>query len=484
MNERRCIARDVYGLYGSIVTLATYKNAASSSQALPTDDIVRALKQCVVEHPVLSTAIQDAETDNPQLVRVSLMDLSKHMQVIESVDWNSDAASRVQYLLERVHNEAIVDEKDFPPWRVYIVPLTSTLSSHACFQLAFASSHALVDGISGLTFHSTFLRALRDAKKLQFNSDYVFDLRSDTELPQALEHAATCPISWSFLLRPAMNEFLPSWLVSAFGMRDSRSENAWCGSSTRPLVSNSAKLLTTAAKTEIIPPHTLRKALEICRSRSSRLTALLAHIAAHALAKALRTQGKYYNSLIADIAMNLRRCIPDTKNCMANYVSAALETIDISPNSKDTKEALSIDDWESIRKTTQHLSAASSTLADQPVALLRYISSIRDWVLKQASKPPSSSFGLSNIGSVSANDDNTGRDWTVEEVAFSQSADGIGPPLNVNVASIKGGAMVIVITWQPEMLGVEDEQKLVEDALRYILQDLEKIAEAAGGELC
>lgn len=43
-------------------------------------------------------------------------------------------------------------------------------------------------------------------------------------------------------------------------------------------------------------------------------------------------------------------------------------------------------------------------------------------------------------------------------MTFSQSANGVGVPLNINVASVSGGPLDITLTWWPGMLpdGVAD----------------------------
>lgn len=86
---------------------------------------------------------------------------------------------------------------------------------------------------------------------------------------------------------------------------------------------------------------------------------------------------------------------------------------------------------------------------------------------------------MSNLGLFNATATENTSDkqrWSVEAVVFSQSADGVGPPLNVNVASAQGGPLALVLTWWAGMLGIEDEEMFVEEVCQHILDQLRMIA--------
>lgn len=471
-NERRCITRDVLGLYGCIITVATYNGSLSASGELSLEDIVKALKQCITEHNVLSTAIEDAKTERPQLTRVSQMDLLAHVYIKDALDPEGNVTQRIQPLLEQAHNEPWVDD-GLPQWRVYIAPLLPiSSSSWKTFHLAFASSHALADGMSGLCFHSSFLRALRGMNELEFDTDPIWNIPSNTYLLPPLDRAATFPISWSFFLRPAVNEFLPTWVTSALGLRDTQADDVWCGASTRPERSMSSELIPTAVRTAFVSHETLQRVLNVCKSHNARMTGLLNHLTARALAQALRSRGHNYSKFIAQTAMDLRKCIPNAKNCMANYNTADSENLSTPA---DPRQSLRSEDWEAVGRSTQRLAEASSTLVDHPVALLKYLTNIRTWMVKQVTKPADASFGMSNLGTSDA-DMIAGEGWSVKDMIFSQSADGLGPPLNVNVASVQGGPLALVITWWPGMLEVDDEGEFVEEICESVVNQLELIA--------
>lgn len=447
------------------------------SQEFLTDDTIKALKQCIIEHVVLRTVIQDADTENPQLVRVSEMNLLQHLDIVHDIYPELDMPQRLQQLLEKAHNEPWNNYDTRPPWRIYILPLRPIPGPPSLrYHIAFACSHALADGMSGAAFHRTFLRALKGVERLEHDSNPLWDVSSGAELLPPLERAATLPISWSFLLRPVVNEFLPAWFANTLGLRDTRADVTWCGASTRPKRSDLTKILRTSARTASIPCETLQNVLNACKSHNARLTSLLNHLTARALSAALRLRSQHYSRFIAETAIDLRKCIPNAKNCMANYNSGVSETLSAPEH---PEQVLSIENWKAIRQSTELLSERSSTLADQLVALLKYVNSVRAWVAKQATKPASASFGMSNLGlmkDLSNADMEAGQSWRIEDVVFSQSADGVGPPLNVNVASAEGGALIIVVTWWPGMLGVNDEGRFVEEVCASLVDQLEIIA--------
>jgi hypothetical protein len=214
-----------------------------------------------------------------------------------------------------------------------------------------------------------------------------------------------------------------------------------------------------------------------CRLHDTRLTALLHILTARSLARALRRRRRRcrpHASFVVQTPLDLRRCLPRCARTIGNYASAATETVTVADADADAA-ALTPADWESARAITARLGAAAGTLADQPVALLRYLADSRAWLVRNAGQPPDVSVEISNLG---AFDDGGGgggeaeEGWRVEDLWFSQSANAVGPPLNFNVASVKGGCLRIVVTWWPGMLGLEDEEAFVAEVCGGITEGL------------
>ncbi|KAK5723901.1 Alcohol acetyltransferase [Elasticomyces elasticus] len=460
LNERRCISRDVLGVYGTLVMCARYHQDGNAPLR---DQINKALKSCIVEHPVLRTVILDVQSEAPKLAQQNALDLDDHVRYLELNDTHGDGTHTLQALLEHAHNEALDQWHLRPAWRLYVVPIPSVASMERTtqFHLAFTYSHALADGFSGMLLHKTLLRALNSPADNAFDNEPGFECQEGMKsLLPPLENAALLPISWSFLLRPLMGEFLPGLLVRALGLSSEKSSNLWTGAQERPKLPPSSQLLHTAVRHRLIPNVLLERALAACRSRQARLTGLLAVVVARALSCALQARGIVKSEYRANLPIDLRRHIPDAQNDMANYASATHGTVTVL---QEQRQIMIDSDWSMAQELTNALTKASSTLADQPVALLKYLSNFRDWTLRQVSKPAEGSFEVSNAGAFDNAVPPSGAGWTLQDMMFSQSANALGDPFNVNVVSTKGGPLAIVWTWWPGMLGVDDEEKLMDE---------------------
>ncbi|KAI6913386.1 hypothetical protein KC318_g1065 [Hortaea werneckii] len=156
---------------------------------------------------------------------------------------------------------------------------------------------------------------------------------------------------------------------------------------------------------------------------------------------------------------------------MGNMASAVEDTILVDEGGQIGK--LSSGEWETAKEVTLHLQQASSTLSDQPVGLLRYLSDFKGWTLKKAAQQPDCSFSVSNVGVFEDGEPQNPTGVRIRDIAFSQSADGTGAPFNLNLASIKSdGTLNMVMTWWPGILGVEDEARLMEDVSDRIVEEL------------
>lgn len=283
----------------------------------------------------------------------------------------------------------------------------------------------------------------------------------------ALDRAGHMPISWAFLLSTLLVEYLPKPLARLLGITSTAEPAAWLGAPVRPPKPTPSELLRTNVRTTSIPNDIMQRVLTVCRSKHVRLTGLLGRLVARALAQTLRARGAEHTKFLACTAMDLRRALGQGYGCIANYPSGITDVYDIPVPSDGKPLGVTAEDWDTARLTTEHLSRASISLSDHPIALLRYLTNIRSWVEQQAVARAENSFELSNLG-VFGGDLVAEDDWDVEDMVFGQSADGTNGPMNFNVASTKQGSLNIVTTWWPGMLGVEDEGAFVDETLERI----------------
>lgn len=433
------------------MTAGTY-NAPPSGE-ISQDSVVKALKQCIAQHPTLGAVIQDAATEKPQVARAKAIDLTQHFRFHQPQDEQDDNSWVLQRFLEDVHNESLDKGDVRPRWRLDLLPLVSNSTSNRRYHVAFAASHALTDGLSGFAFHRAFMEALQQIESLEFDAVTKFEPSIDKDIPLPLERIANLSISWSYLLRPLLAEYLPTVLAKLFGFSTTETEDMWCGAKTRPKSVLTAELPLTAAHVCLVSSSILQQVLKVCRSHDARLTGLLNHLAARALAKGLKGRGQTYNTFVAQTPIDLRKAASIETDRMGNYMSGNSETIVLDPNDNySATQSMSPVNWEAVQHSTQSLGKISNTLADQQVGLLRYLSDYRGWTIRNASKPSDASFSVSNLGvfdQESSAEVNGNNAWSLEEMAFSQSADGTGAPLAFNVSSAINGPLAMVATWWP-----------------------------------
>ncbi|KAF7187581.1 hypothetical protein HII31_10920 [Pseudocercospora fuligena] len=455
LNEKRCIIREDLNLYNNIVTMCTF----TSSEPPSRQEIIKAISACISEHPVLSVVIQDADTEQPKLRRVDTMDIDHHLDFLEA-----DATlSGQERIFSKLHNEPEAVTRLQPQWRLVVASAKTGSDPRTKFHVAFACSHNLMDGMSGYAFHKTFLRSLKNPKLELVQASSIYEVPHELKpLPPMDSHLS---ISWSFLLGPVIKEYFPSSISKLLGLNSEIPVSAWLGASKRPPLSSDSTFPPTSVHLTSVPASILKKTLSACKNHSTRLTALLNHLFARALSRALSKRSQNHTTFLAQTAIDLRRAIGQGENEMGNYVSAITETIKISPHTVGLSEA----EWHSARLLTEKLAAASSTTKDHTVGLLKYLSNFREWTIRNSKLPADVSFEISNLG-VFEGDEGGCR---IEDMIFSQSANGTGPPFSVNVASAKDAALMLSVTWWPGMLGVDDEEEFVEEVCEDVRREME-----------
>ncbi|KAI1764149.1 alcohol acetyltransferase [Hypoxylon sp. FL1150] len=473
-SERRCIARDTLGLYGAIVTLATYAERVPQIPETTIRDVfLKALSHCLRQHAVLWIVIRNAESNEPQLEEVPQLDLKKHMRILAPEI--GDDTRITQRLLEGMHNEPLGDRHVIPQWRLYVRPIRGVPDGIVTeYKVAFAASHALTDGISGFVFHSTLLEALQSIGQIPFDpGSSLLAKPSNLKLPVSLDQAVSLPISWSYLWKIALREVLPTALLRWIGLSSTSTYDTWLGAPNRPERRNNRELLQTAVRVAYVSKQVLDGVLRACRKQKARLTGLLNRLAGYALASALARRALHYSIFTVQTAIDLRACIPGARATMANYFSTVSETVVVE---RGNGFAFSNDDWEAVRLSSYLLRKKSSSPADQSVALLRYVKDIQEWTLNTGRKPPADSYTTSNLG-VFENRGGSASEmsfpgWHVKDVSFSQTGNGAGEPLSFNFASVGDGPLSIVVCWEPQTLGVGDEEVFVENICELLVDML------------
>jgi hypothetical protein len=409
------------------------------------------LTQCINEHPWLCVVAGDRHTDKPFYERVKTIDLERHVSIHES---NKDDTAAIEDLLEATLDAPF--PSDIPPWKILVLPL----QTGECF-VGFSFSHSLGDGISGKCFHSTFLAALqKTAAHVSPSSSSAIVQTPDRPLPEPFDTPARLPISWSFLLGPLIAALIPGFLANLLGLRAAASsidEGTW--TATR-MFFKAGEVRTKVKMFEIDAP-VVENVVRVSRNKGAKLTGTVQQIIARALASQLRVP--QITNFVSQTAVNMRKSVGIPEDEFGEFVSGCYVTHAAAASAGSL--SLSEDEWAAAREATDKLALAATQLADQPIGLLRYAPSVRNWTVSKLGRERDGSFELSNLGSfdggagAGADED----DVKISRMVFSQPGHVVGPPICFNLATVKGGSLVCTVTWQTGALGIErDEMEFVE----------------------
>ncbi|CAG7928398.1 unnamed protein product [Penicillium olsonii] len=473
--------RHALGFYGALTMTGLYSvhDTAHAFDPANLDHFVPALKHCIATHPILSAAIQGHTTESPNFIRPAYLDLRHHLHLHASL--LKDDLSLITEVTKKTHDQPFLQVDQRPPWKVFIVPVADKLGSEGAQKayVIFAYSHSHGDGKSGLAFHRSFLEGLQAGCDL-YDQDYICR-PSASPIPPPLEEACDLTISWSYLLLNLFGPLIPSFAANYFGHKQPAISNTWTGKA----MCHEPSDFHTGSQALLVEKSLLDAAMRVCREHGVKFTGFFNQLVAHILDDALPRDARTEN-LLGQIVIDLRaQTAAYSEDQMANSVSALYVS---SPRSHSMSSkgatALKHDSafWNTARRTTIQLASSASTLADQPIGLLRYLSHFRPWFVNQLGKKRDSSYEISNVvvfdpqTSESSTISNTGRkDCNIERVLFSQPANVTGSALNFQLVTRKGGDMVITLNWQLGILDVPDEDLFTRDILRRVRELLTEV---------
>ncbi|KAF4555621.1 Hypothetical protein D9617_2g055840 [Elsinoe fawcettii] len=481
-NEQRTITREDLGLYHAVIVGAVYSSSAGFDLTAAAS-YTGPLSPCIEANPYLAVTVGGTSGDKSWYKHATSVDASRHLKIVDAL--KSDESSAIQSLLESDLDEPFED--GIPPWRLKVLSLTKSRAF-----LAFEYSHAIGDGNTGMVFHQQFLSALHSgAPKPPSEAKPSHNLT----LPEPFDTPNRLPISWTCLLTTVLDPVLPPSIAHLFGLQTSAlpDPSTWTGNAVASSPTNKSKIALFS-----IPAEDVTNAISLARLHSAKLTGVTQQIILRALSASLpdTKQAKYF---IASTALNMRPAVGVSSSEPGNWVSIVDEKHASPPrsgspssSSDPARASLSESQWAAAASTTRLLAERAVTLQDQPVGLLRYVSSMRKWTLEKMGGKRGCSFEISNIGvftpslpipsasgSGAAVGEAKGQEAGIEKVIFTQPGAFAGPPLQFNLASVKGGDMVGTVTWSAGALGLggegeardRKEEELVGRVCRFIERD-------------
>ena len=435
------------------------------------------MKACVDAHPILSAVVQAEDSSDPTLVRHAELDLKRHVCVQVLDDTVTSEEDVLKSKLSELHDVQFDHGELNPPWRVVAIPL----AGRAKCVVAFVYSHSVGDGLSGLAFQRTFLDNLRT--KTDWNGRSTIPTPDVPLLPTIDDRLS---ISWAYLLGPILGTYLPNFVSKCMGFPTHLT----------PLTDSTWTALPTFYKPEAhktgiefieINSETVEAVRNECRKHQARISGLLHQFIVHALSISLPSAVDN-RDFVSATATNLRQHLTGfPSDAMGLYSSSfyAFHCAEgLSTGSADAIRELDYDRmWSEARILTSRFAESAATTKNQPIGLLKYIRNLRLWTLGQIGKRRSNSYELSNAMSFDPTPEDgiqgTRRDseWKLEKLIFSQPANATGSALNFNVVSLKGGPMVISLTWQVGALGIIDEADFAKRVCSIIKSEFERFSE-------
>ncbi|THH14802.1 hypothetical protein EW146_g5581 [Bondarzewia mesenterica] len=429
--EQWSTVRHDLGYYWSVGMTTRYYPPAS--KRLSPGILYSALKVLISQHSTLGASIIKESTLAPQFVRLRRIDLSKVVSFVDLQE-GSDREHQLDKMLAQNHSIPFKDLGSSPLWRlVIVIPPTACSQSVHGVDVALFVHHAIADGGSATIFHQSLLSALNLTRNEDL--DPIVDVSALHFLPP-LHELLSMPTSWIALGKALYNSWFPS-----------PSPSLWTG----PPIS-SPDTLTTQTIHFSLSPSSLSKITAACKANQTSWTALLESSVAKAFFESLPTDGTA-DELACCCALSLKRFISivDATQMGVYYAS------DTHYFRRAAFAAGASGLWDAARRTKVALDAKiAAGDRDQDTGMLRYVSSVRNFVINKIGKKRDASFEISNVGIVRFNeseDDQAATAWKAKRVLFSQSANAVGAPIAFSVCSVKGGDICVSASWQ---VGVVD----------------------------
>uniref|UniRef100_A0A8H7K5J0 Alcohol acetyltransferase FCK4 n=1 Tax=Bionectria ochroleuca TaxID=29856 RepID=A0A8H7K5J0_BIOOC len=416
-NEQRTISREDLGHYYAVIVGAVYELKGKLNIAT-TETFYPALSQCVQQEPWLCVVVGGEHTEKAYFERVPTLDFKNHITVLGPSERDTDDLTLIQETLE-----ADVDRpftKGCPPWRVIIQPL----EAEDQFFVVFSFSHTIGDGMTGPIFHRTFGRGLNETTAGTKLAEYQIAKSCTKPLPGPFDTPERLPVSWSFLLGPIFNEIFPKFILDLLGLKASitcNDEGTW----TATPIFFDPKTYKSQVRVVEIEREVVERAVRATREHDAKLTDSDQH---------------------AQI-----RGVPSDE--MGEFASGCYSKTARS----EAEGPLTPEEWANAKEITEQFALTASELKDQAIALLRYAPNIRQWMASKVGKPRDCSTELSNLGLIDA-DAAAGSNVVIKKMVFTQPGHVAGPPFTVNTVTLKGGSLMITMTWQTGALGIEGDE--------------------------
>lgn len=440
------------GFYHSVGVTARY--TSPPGQRLTRPCLFRALEIVIGTHAALGLTILDEGTEKPYFARLKSIDLDQAVTFIQLSGSSEEAQQQeLDQIISEYHSVRFQGLGQLPVWLVLVVEPEKHDPVRGV-DVVFIFHHAIGDGAAGQAFHMALLKALDSPPASE--SLQVPHIVTPPALPLlgSLEALVPLPISYALLLRTL-------WTQVWFPRR--RPPTFWSGT---PIHLPSDGLKTTF-RTIIFTPQTLAYLLSACRAEKTTITALLQVLIAKSLFSALPADSASH--LASSIAIDLRRSIPAT----AAVTDETMGVFVCSLATNHARHTLTHTPlWELAREYRCALeSRVRAGTRNVDTGMLKYVDDYEKHFRTLLGRCREKSFEVSNLGVFKGVRSRSGG-WDVPaRVVFSQSAGVAAPAVAFSVMSVKGGEMVVGVSYQDSAV----EPELVARVLENLRGEVEEV---------
>lgn len=432
---------------------ATYASTLSSESLEAS--IYVALRKVIAKYPNLSAIPLDEDKSHPDVyfARLSEIDLRSCVEFRErtrALPHDGEVDEELDLLLAEQHARNFKDDIGTKPfWRLAV--LTSS-SDKSTFTATWTFHHALSDGGSAFLFHDTFLAGLNSSDG-ELEADPI--VKSPTpSFPSPFEDLHPMTISWPYFLNTLAKIVLPS-------IFNKRPNKLWTGNPVTLKIPSSPGF---NFRTLVFSANTTKRLAQISRREGVSVTCTLECLLAASLFTHLPAD--QFDKIKFSNPMAMRRFLKDVPD---NQMTNALTQFEFTHNrpsslaseDKPNSTVLQNFSWSDARSVKSTLtSELTKAGADNPIALLKYVSNMHDFFNSMLGKPRLASMELSNIGMYKDKDE-AGK-WKIGRVTFSQCPNPTGAAICVNVVTGGDGNASVNFCWFEGAVERELVEKVVE----------------------
>jgi hypothetical protein len=472
--ETYSTARHHLGFYNNVGLSATY--TAPSTVVISLESLVfAALHHVIAQQPNLSAIPVNEDKSYPEVyfARLPEIDLRTCVEFREhSTTYPFSKDGKEDYdldgILVKEHNRSFKEHYGSRPcWRLII---TSSSMEPYKFTASWIFHHAISDGVSAMLFHESFLIGL-NAVSSEKQVDPIVKAPKTHLLP-SLEDMHPMTISWSYFLRAILGSILPSYFAR-------RSTKLWTGEPVPPVVSLPEPPTIT---TIVLSAATTKAFASKCHEERTSVTAALSTYVAAAIFPFVAP----LDELTFDAPISLRAFLPIPEGQIANAITNHSFTLNHAKHKSVT--ALQSFSWDTARQVKKELAEkVAKNGADNPFALLRYVSNIITYFTDKLGKPRDTSVEVSNIGKYRPRGTADGHDteetksdkWSIGRMVFSQGLNRTSAQISISVVTGGDGCMAASFCWPEISMQYFPGSDFVEWMVRKkFKKDLERLAKS------